>query len=91
MFQAYKQELHYAQHLGLPAVMTSLKGPKIVNLARCLNEHLLSGYFQQVNRDRNEPVHEISNHVVCATSKASDQPAHTHSLIRAFACRLNIL
>ena len=24
----------------------------------------------------------------CATSKASDQPAHTHSLIRAFACCL---
>ena len=31
-----------------------------------------------------EPVHEISNNVVCATSKASDQPAHTLSLIRAF-------
>ena len=38
-----------------------------------------------------EPVHEISNNVVCATSKASDQPAHTRCLIRAFACRLNIL
>ena len=38
-----------------------------------------------------EPVHEISNNVVCATSKASDQPVHTHSLIRAFACSLNIL
>ena len=38
-----------------------------------------------------EPVHEISNDVVCATSKASDQPAHTRSLIRAFAGRLNIL
>ena len=25
----------------------------------------------------NEPVHEISNNVVCATSKVSDQPAHT--------------
>ena len=23
-----------------------------------------------------KPVHEISNNVVCATSKASDQPAH---------------
>ena len=32
-----------------------------------------------------EPVHEISNNVVSATSKASDQPAHTRSLIRAFA------
>ena len=38
-----------------------------------------------------EPRHEISNNVVCATSKASDQPAHMRSLIRAFASRLNIL
>ena len=38
-----------------------------------------------------EPRHEIFNNVVCATSKASDQPAHTRSLIRAFASRLNIL
>ena len=38
-----------------------------------------------------EPVHEISNNVVYATSKASDQPAHTRSLIRAFASRLSIL
>ena len=39
----------------------------------------------------NEPQHVISNNVVCATSKGSDQPAHTHSLIRAFASCLNIL
>ena len=38
-----------------------------------------------------EPRHEISNNVVCATSKGSDQPAHTRSLIRAFANRVNIL
>ena len=38
-----------------------------------------------------EPGHEISNNVVCETSKASDQPAHMHSLLRAFASRLNIL
>ena len=38
-----------------------------------------------------EPIHEISNNVVCATSKASDKPAHTHSLIRALASRLSIL
>ena len=38
-----------------------------------------------------EPVHEISNNVVCVTNKASDQPAHTRSLIRAFASRLSIL
>ena len=39
----------------------------------------------------NEPRHEISNNVVCATSKGSDQPVHTRSLIRAFASRLHIL
>ena len=38
-----------------------------------------------------EPRHEISNNVVYETSKSSDQPAHTRSLIRAFASRLNIL
>ena len=38
-----------------------------------------------------EPVHGISNRVVCATSKASDQPAHMRRLIRAFASRLSTL
>ena len=38
-----------------------------------------------------ELVHEISNNKVCATNEASDQPAHTRSLIRAFASRLSIL
>ena len=36
-------------------------------------------------------VHGISNNVVCATSKASDQPVHTRSLARSFASRLSIL
>ena len=39
----------------------------------------------------NESVHEISNNVVCATCKVSDQPAHTGRLIRAFDSRLSIL
>ena len=44
-----------------------------------------------------KPQHEISKNVVHAIIKASDQPAHTHmpahmhSLIRAYACCLNIL
>ena len=38
-----------------------------------------------------EPRHEISNNVVVAISKASDQSAHRRSLIRAFASRLIIL
>ena len=36
-----------------------------------------------------EPQHEIFNNVVCVTSKASDQPAHTRSLIRAYASRFS--
>ena len=51
-------------------------------IIRCHQEFLLRIY---------EPWHEISNNVVCATSKGSDQPAHTHSLIRAYASCLNIL
>ena len=37
-----------------------------------------------------EPRHEIFNNLVCATSKGSDQTAHTRSLIRAFASHLNM-
>ena len=39
---------------------------------------------------KNEPPHGILNNEVCATSKASDQPAHMRSLIRAYASHLNI-
>ena len=44
----------------------------------------------KLNEITYEPRHEISNNVVRATSKGSDQPAHMRSLIRAFASRLNI-
>ena len=60
---------------------------------RCYNApryELCPAHKQQASIEY-EPVHEISNNVVCATSKASDQPAHTRSLIRAFVCRLSIL
>ena len=39
----------------------------------------------------NEPQHDISYNVVCATSKGTGQHAHTGSLIRAFDYCLNIL
>ena len=57
------------------------------------NENFEYGYLQNdfQSRESNEPVHEISNNVVCVTSKASDQPAHMRSLIRAFASRLSNL
>ena len=38
-----------------------------------------------------EPWCGISNNVICATSEASDQPAHKRRLIRAFASRLSVL
>ena len=48
-------------------------------------------FFDLISTLHTLPVHEISNNVVCATSEASDQPAHMRSLIRAFASRLSIL
>ena len=57
-------------------------------------DHFKSFSSRSNNRnplERYEPVHEISNNVICATSKASNQPAQTRSLIRAFASRLSIL
>ena len=49
------------------------------------------GHSWTTERAEFEPLHEISNNAVCATDKASDKPAHMRSLIRAFACHLNIL
>ena len=54
------------------------------------NEALLIHFSIRYNI--NEPPHETSNKlkVVYATSNASEQPAHTRSLIRAFANRLSV-
>ena len=52
-----------------------------------LNDIVLSYHIEMIYEQR----HEISNNVVCATSKASDQPAHKRSLIRASASRLTIV
>ena len=48
----------------------------------------LMGYKQNQYLSTSSILNEISNNVVCATSKVSDQPTHTRSLIRAFATRL---
>ena len=61
-----------------------------VILSSCVRTQLFSEYLD-FGLYTNEPRHEISNNVVCATSKYSDQSAETRSLIRAFASRLNIL
>ena len=39
----------------------------------------------------NGPSYEISNNVVCASTKGLDQSAHLRSLIRAFASPLKLL
>ena len=60
-------------------------------IPRINNESERPTLLPMPRKNINEPCHEISNNVVCETSKASDQPAHMHSLLRAFASRLNIL
>ena len=55
------------------------------------NHVILNGEKIQEGQYKIEPRHEIFNNVVCATSKASAQPAHTRSLIKAFDSRFNIL
>ncbi|XP_069112607.1 protein arginine N-methyltransferase 5-like [Argopecten irradians] len=44
---AFKQELAYASHLGLPAILITLRNKNVSNVARCLNQQLISSYFQQ--------------------------------------------
>ena len=68
--------------------MLSYKGVLNFDLQPHTGARTLKGSY---GSNINEPVHKTSNDVVCATSKASDQPAHARSLIRAFASRLNIL
>ena len=41
------------------------------------HKHYVKWLLTQTRKTTNEPWHEISNNVVCATSKSSDQPAHT--------------
>ena len=74
------------------AVEARTRGPSVSSQATlCLNETHFLTLKQYGQSNSNEPRHEISNNVVCATSKCSDQPAHTRSLIIAFVSRLNIL
>ena len=56
------------------------------------NINFVSLYFLQIlTKSIIGHWHKISNNVICATSKGSDQPAHRRRLIRAFTGRLNIL
>ena len=60
----------------------------IKSIANTYNDFFLNESFTITTY---EPRHEIVNIVVWSSSKGSDKPAHTRSLLRAFAIRLNIL
>ena len=68
-----------------------LTGPCEFGYLHKIMTQLLDMFYFRISNDIIEPRHEISNNVVCATSNASDPHAHTRSLIRDFANRLNIL
>ena len=64
---------------------------KVLNIFQH-GEYLVAYVLNQLEQySMYEPWYEISNNLVCATSKGSDQPALTGSLIRASTSRLNIL
>ena len=74
------------------------KGKHMLLFSRSLSVVVIRSFHLSCTYNEDRPrgsvcyfQHDISKNVVCATSKASDQPAHTRSLIRAFASRLNIL
>jgi protein arginine N-methyltransferase 5 len=46
--EALNQELAYASHLGLPAVMFTLRGDHQINLARILHNKMQAGSTYQV-------------------------------------------
>ena len=88
----------YALRIKIGTRTTSAKNARIVELASDIASafgdiapkmHFTILYLLTLSK--NEPRHEIFNNVVCATSKASDQPARTRILVRAFAIRLNLL
>ena len=59
--------------------------------ARKREVHIAGFLSQDKAKPKYEQWHEVSNNVVCATSKGSDQPVHRRWLIRSFASRLSIL
>ena len=79
------QDVSCNQISHLPLQIGDLKSLRSMNMRRNLLVELPLGEYWY------KPWHEISNNVVCATSKDSDQPAHMCRLIRAFASRWNIL
>ena len=92
--QACGQRVNYPRHwlnYSLEDFVCTGSNDNVEIICLIRIELVLYKYTITILRPNIEQVHEISNNVVCATSKASDQPAHARSLIRAFASRLSIL
>ena len=89
MLWVLKRTVSMRRFFRAPKHMFKLIDKKIIAILRKL--FLLNLPYVKLNKsyaycvlfraNNNELRHEISNNVVCATSKASDQPAHMGSLI----------
>ena len=49
VLKALKQELVFATHLNVPAILVELKGLNCMNLARIVSEHMLQGFSHLVS------------------------------------------
>ena len=87
LLKIYHRKVPHIYYVSLSRVkkLDALYILNLIQVAYALDERVTSE-MQRLS----EPRHEISNNVVCATSKASDQPARMHRLIRAFDSHLNI-
>nr|XP_006816923.1 PREDICTED: protein arginine N-methyltransferase 5-like [Saccoglossus kowalevskii] len=76
---ALKQELSYAGHLSMPAVLVSLTSKKCINLGRVLLSHMLGGYNQQVwiHVSMKSPVQQIDDLIDKDDSNNDVNPENT--------------
>ena len=81
---------HYPEFLSLTGSYIGSSESTLFKMPHCWKSHVAVQLFLRRQVYFSLRRHEIYNNVVCATSKASYQPAHMRSLIRAFASRLNI-
>ena len=84
------QFIEYAR-LTLNFGLYSIRSICAIFQGYCVCANILYDFVYGFVQITNKPRHEISNNMVCATTKGSGQPAHTRSLIRVFASRLNML
>lgn len=67
----FNQEMGFAIHLGLPAIMLSLTHPNNVNLGRLLNDRLIAGFNCQI-WVKIPMVHPSRYSPLCAEDEAHD-------------------